>query len=164
MSLALNLIDLLSLLPILTWISPTNSSSVHIRIIIVNLLSSCTFIISIWVVQLLSDSLHSPSIDTLTSWIFYSSFWHECQTVQHAVSKFLLEWIASFCWFPRWQYPTKSSLLHSRQKPKMKQMCKINNLKWLYFSNCILSLLIRFYHLQCILFDMKILVKIFMKP
>ena len=38
------------------------------------------------------------SLDTMKS--LYWSFWHECQAIQRAISKFLEEWIASWCCFP----------------------------------------------------------------
>ena len=66
--------------------------------------SWCTFVITIGLIQFFSNSLHWHQ-NTLE--FSYWSFWHECHTVQHAISKFLEEWIASWFYF-----------LHSRQNLK----------------------------------------------
>ena len=62
-----------------------------------------------------------------------SSYWsirRKYQPVQHAVFKFLSEWIASLYCFPNWQCPTDSSCQQSRQKKLLqtKRMPDINNL------------------------------------
>ena len=59
-------------------------------------------------------------------WILYTEifvlvfpWW--ISSVQHAVSKFLEEWIASWCWFPHRLFLTDSNLLHSKKKKNLKK-------------------------------------------
>ena len=67
----------------------------------------------------------------------YWRFRREDQRIQHAVSKFLEEWIASRCCFLCWQCSTNCTLLHSRQSLKWKQnMREIINFKLRQFTHC----------------------------
>ena len=71
----------------------------------------------------LFNPLHCPQIRLIRLLKLISKLWNfhigasvcKCQTVQHAVSKFLEELIASWCSFSQRQCPTDTSLLHSRQ-------------------------------------------------
>ena len=84
----------------------------------------------------------SALINSQTLKYLYYSLHCECQAVQHVISTFLKEWIASWSCFPLGQYSTDSTLLHSRQNLKpTKCWHEINNLKWWQFIHYILYLL-----------------------
>ena len=64
----------------------------------------------------------------------YWRFQCECQAVEHAISKLMEVWIASWCCFPHWQCTTDSGLLHSRQNRKQTKG-HAWNWKWWQFTH-----------------------------
>ena len=54
----------------------------------------------VFVIQVFSNSLYCSQVDTQILKYSYWCFWHICHVIQHAISKFLAEWIASLCCFP----------------------------------------------------------------
>ena len=124
MSLAMDLIDLLRSLSIMAWISAMNS-----RVLFLSEKSEWDFWVTIHSKSLLDSSNSFWILCTFLrlthkhSEIFVLVLPEGSQVVQHTVSKFLLQWIASSC-FPHRQCLTDSSLLHRRQNLKQSTCTK----------------------------------------
>ena len=112
---------MLGSLSIIAWISPNNSGVFFLLRIIWDA------IISIKLIQLFSNLLHCPQIDTQTLWnLCIGSACMNAKQYSMLVSNFWKTELHHGAAFIHRHWSTNSNLLHSRHNPKqIKQMCEI---------------------------------------